>query len=127
MIELNTGDKQSKSRGQAMVEYALILALLAVSFGFAIAATGPAIGNVFCNVVHNIGGNTASPQGGQCGSAAPDLVSEGGDPAKFWATVTWVAGHPQGETPFPTPIRRAPTSVSGGGTTSTPTPTASNT
>ena len=80
MIELNTGEHPTKSRGQAMVEYALILALLAVSFGFAIAATGPAIGNVFCNVVHNLGGNTASPQGGQCGSAAPDLVAEGGDP-----------------------------------------------
>ena len=46
--------------------------------------------------------------------------------AKFWATVTWVAGHPQGETPFPTPIRRAPTSV-GALQTSTYTPTPSDT
>ena len=65
MIELNTGEHQSKSRGQAMVEYALILALLAVSFGFAIAATGPAIGNVFCNVVANLGGSEVSAQGAQ--------------------------------------------------------------
>ncbi|MBI1259754.1 MAG: hypothetical protein GC204_19985 [Chloroflexi bacterium] len=127
MIELKTGEHPSKSRGQAMVEYALIMALLAISFGFAIAATGPAIGNVFCNVVHNLGGTEVGTPGGQCGNDAPDLIADGGDPAKFWATVTWVAGHPQGETPFPTPIRRAPTSVGGGLQTSTYTPTPSDT
>ena len=127
MVELKTDDKQPKSRGQAMVEYALILAMLAVAFGFAIAATGPAIGNVFCNVVHNLGGTEVGTPGGQCGRNAPDLVFDGGDPAKFWATVTWVAGHPQGETPFPTPIRRAPTSVAGGLQTSTSTSTPSDT
>ncbi len=121
MVELNLSDRQPKRRGQAMVEYALILALLAIAFGFAIAATGPAIGNVFCNVVDNLGGNTASPQGGQCGSTAPDLVNEGGNPPLFWATVTWVAGHRQGETPFPTKIRQP--GGSGGGPVSTNTPT----
>ncbi|MCC6802018.1 MAG: hypothetical protein IT319_03960, partial [Anaerolineae bacterium] len=120
MVELNTSERQPKNRGQAMVEYALILVLLAIAFGFAIAATGPAIGNVFCNVVHNIGGDTASPQGGSCGSTAPDLAGEGGNPPLFWATVTWVAQHPQGETPFPTPIRR-PASGSGPVWTNTPT------
>src|SRR5664279_4750624 len=119
MVKL--GENQAKSRGQAMVEYALIMALLAIAMGVAIAATGPAIGNVFCNVVHNIGGTTVDPQGGNCGSTAPDLINGGGNPPLFWATVTWIAGHPQGETPFPTPIRRAPTSV-GAGIPDTPTP-----
>ena len=73
MVEQNIGEHQPKERGQALVEYALILVLLAIAFGTALALTGPAIGNVFCNVVHNIGGDTASPQGGTCGSVAPDL------------------------------------------------------
>lgn len=120
MVELNTSERQPRSRGQAMVEYALILVLLALAFGIAIAATGPAIGNVFCNVVHNLGGNSASPQGGECGSTAPDLIAEGGNPPLFWATVTWVAGHPQGETPFPTPIRRPASGGSGSLPTNTP-------
>ncbi len=130
MVELNTGEQQPKRRGQAMVEYALILALLAVAFGVAIAATGPAIGNVFCNVVHNLGGNTADPKGGDCGNASPDLFSVG-NPTPFWATVTWVAGNPQGETPFPTPLKKPPTSASGGvnppTATFTPTNTPTNT
>ncbi len=128
MVKLKMSGNRSKPQGQAMVEYALILVLLALAFGVTLAATGPAIGNVFCNVVHNIGGSTADPQGGNCGSTAPDLVDEGGNPPLFWQTVTWVAGHPQTETPFPTPIHRAPTSVGAGlPDTSTPTPTNTNT
>lgn len=123
MIEFNTSERQPKNRGQAMVEYALILVLMAIAFGVAIAASGPAIGNVFCNVVHNIGGTTASPQGGTCGSTAPDLAAEGGNPPLFWATVTWIAAHPQGETPFPTPIRRPPSGGSGSLPTNTPSST----
>ncbi|MCS7071770.1 MAG: hypothetical protein NZM00_09710, partial [Anaerolinea sp.] len=82
-------------RGQALVEYALILALLAIAFGFALAATGPAIGNVFSNVVYNIVGAEQSE--------LVDLAAIGGAPVNFWQTVTWVAANPQDETPFPTP------------------------
>lgn len=85
-------------RGQALVEYALILALLAIAFGFALAATGPAIGNVFSNVVYNIVGAEQSE--------LVDLAAIGGAPVNFWQTVTWVAANPQDETPFPTPRPR---------------------
>ena len=62
MTELKVGSTPPKGLGQALVEYALILALLAIAFGVALAATGPAIGNVFCNVVRNLGGTNASPE-----------------------------------------------------------------
>lgn len=128
MFKLNKGGGQPRQLGQAMVEYALILVLLALAFGVALAITGPAIGNVFCNVVDNLGGDTISPQGGNCGESHRSLVE--GNPASFWGTVTWVAQHPQHETPFPTPLRRAEAG-SGGGIppTNTPTytPTATNT
>lgn len=96
-----------KTRGQALVEYALILTLLAISFGIALAATGPAIGNVFNNVIYNIVGS--DPR------LATDISSIGGASADFWQTVTWVAQFPQGETPYPTavplPGTLAPTAV----------------
>ncbi len=100
--------KNAQQRGQSLVEYALILSLLAVAFGFALAATGPAIGNVFCNVVDNLGGEGVGPQG-ICGEGRPPLNVAGGNPNLFWATVTWVAENRQQETPFPTPVNRPPT------------------
>lgn len=90
--------------GQAMVEYALILALLAISMAVVLWATGPAIGNVFCNVVYNISGENAN----LCGGTDIVLADEGGRSALFWETVTWVAANRQGETPFPTPQLRPP-------------------
>lgn len=112
-------------RGQALVEYVLILVLLAVALAFAVAATGPAIGNVFCNVVDNLAGSESADI---CGRNAELLVARGGAPVDFWATVTWVAGNPQQETPFPTPLRQPPTSfISGVFETNTPSPTPSNT
>lgn len=87
-----------------MVEYALILVLLAVSMGVVIYATGPAIGNVFCNVVYNLSGENAN----LCGGTDNVLANEGGRPDLFWGTVTWVAANRQGETPFPTPVLRPP-------------------
>lgn len=97
----------AKTRGQALVEYALILTLLAISFGIALAATGPAIGNVFNNVIYNIVGS--DPR------LATDISSIGGASVDFWRTVTWVAQFPQGETPYPTavplPGTLAPTAV----------------
>ncbi|NDJ63246.1 MAG: Flp family type IVb pilin [Chloroflexi bacterium] len=105
---------RQRVRGQALVEYALILALLAVGLGFALAATGPALGNVFNNVVTNLIG--ANP------SAATPLAAVGGNPNSFWQTVTWVAANPQGETPFPTPVNRPPTATPLSFVTLTPSP-----
>ena len=41
-------------RGQGLVEYALILVLVAVVVIVILALLGPAIGNVFSNIVNNI-------------------------------------------------------------------------
>lgn len=111
-------------QGQALVEYVLIVVLLALGFGFALAITGPAIGNVFNNVLYQFVGQDPSLPVNEF--SAP---GEGGSPADFWATVTWVAQVRQTETPFPTPVSR-PTLVggpSGGGDTATPSRTPTNT
>lgn len=43
-----------KEKGQGLVEYALILVLVAVVVIVILALLGPAIGNVFSNIVANI-------------------------------------------------------------------------
>jgi pilus assembly protein Flp/PilA len=43
-----------KEKGQGLVEYALILVLVAVVVIVILALLGPAIGNVFSNIVSNI-------------------------------------------------------------------------
>lgn len=43
-----------KEQGQGLVEYALILVLVAVVVIVILALLGPAIGNVFSNIVSNI-------------------------------------------------------------------------
>ncbi len=43
-----------KNRGQGLVEYALILVLVAVVVIIILALLGPAIGNVFSNIIRNI-------------------------------------------------------------------------
>ncbi|MEP7291990.1 MAG: hypothetical protein ABI835_09410 [Chloroflexota bacterium] len=101
MIKLKTGQHSSRTLGQAMVEYALILALVAIAAGLTLAMTGDAIGNVFCNVVDNIGGETASPRPaqGNCGNPPPDLIADG-NVGSLWGTIEWIRLHPQKETPF---------------------------
>jgi len=46
--------KSIRQRGQGLVEYALILVLVAVVVIVILSLLGPAIGNVFSNIVHNI-------------------------------------------------------------------------
>lgn len=102
MLKLKTTRRVRSASGQALVEYALILVLLAIAAGVTLAMTGPAIGNVFCNVVANVGGDTANPVsqgGGTCGEPHPQLTNDGG-PDSFWETVTWIANNPQMETPY---------------------------
>ncbi len=45
---------QPREEGQGLVEYALILVLVAVVVIVILALLGPAVGNVFSNVVDNI-------------------------------------------------------------------------
>lgn len=44
----------SKEKGQGMVEYALILVLVALVVVVILALLGPAIGNVFSNIVSSV-------------------------------------------------------------------------
>lgn len=44
----------AEERGQGLVEYALILVLVAVVVIVILALLGPAIGNVFSNIVNSI-------------------------------------------------------------------------
>ncbi len=108
--------RQDARSGQALTEYALILVMVAVLFGVTLAATGPAIGNVFSNAVYNlIGGRPEDVE-------RLDDPSDGrGRSSAFWATVSWLATNPPEEragglnTPLPPP----PTATEG------PTPTPS--
>ena len=112
--------------GQALVEYALILVLVAILFGVTLAATGPAIGNVFSNMVYNlIGGrpeevvDLAGPNG------------RGRDDA-FWATVQWLLENPPEEQASfaNTPLPPSATATEGPSPTAspiTPSPLPSNT
>ncbi|MBN2549738.1 MAG: Flp family type IVb pilin [Anaerolineales bacterium] len=43
-----------REKGQGMVEYALILVLVAVVVIVILALFGPAVGNMFSNVIHNL-------------------------------------------------------------------------
>jgi len=43
-----------KEKGQGLVEYALILVLVAIVVIVTLALLGPAIGNVFSNIINNI-------------------------------------------------------------------------
>jgi pilus assembly protein Flp/PilA len=45
---------ESKEKGQGLVEYALILVLIAVVVIAILALIGPAIANIFYNIVQNI-------------------------------------------------------------------------
>jgi len=46
--------RPNTEEGQGLVEYAMILVLVAVVVVVILAVTGPAIGNIFSNVVVNV-------------------------------------------------------------------------
>ena len=52
--EVNTMLFAPKEKGQGLVEYALILVLVAVVVIVILSLLGPAIGNIFSNIVGNI-------------------------------------------------------------------------
>lgn len=68
------------SHGQALIEYALITALLVLAIIVALTATGPAVGNVFSNTVFNL-----------IGAPAPSATPL--NPTEFWQLVTAVASY----------------------------------
>ncbi|MFW5709222.1 MAG: PA14 domain-containing protein [Chloroflexota bacterium] len=102
--------EQAVERGQSLVEYALILVLVALAFGVALAATGPAISNVFSNTVYNLLGQ------------APGDVRQAARPGDFWLTVTWVAENPLQERPLPTRTLAPPSATPTDGPSPTYTP-----
>lgn len=99
---------QMLQRGQALIEYALILVLVGLAFGFALAATGPAIGNVFSTTVYNLLGQE-------------DELREVFGPGDFWLTVTHVAANPLEDVPIPTRTLPPPSSTPTPGPSPTPT------
>lgn len=96
--------------GQSLIEYALILFLVAIAFGIALAATGPAISNVFSNTVYNLLGNE------------PDENRVVQRPGDFWLTVTWVEENPLTERALPTRELPPPSFTPTDGPSPTPTP-----
>lgn len=111
MADLQHYQHRNAESGQSMVEYALILVLVILGFGLALAATGPAIANVFSNVVFN--------------QVVKDRLAPGVTPpsaADFWATMTWVATQTPGETPLATRTLQPPSSTPTDGPSPTPTP-----
>ena len=96
-------------RGQALVEYALIVVLIGIAFGVALAATGPVISNVFENSISDLVRETEV-------GTIPDRED-------FWLTVTVANDAPPRDRPLPTNTPADPTSEPTDG----PSPTPSNT
>ncbi len=83
--------RQTQQSGQALVEYALIVTLVILGFGIALAATGPAIANVFRDTVDQVvAGDRLAP------NETPLVALD------FWNTMTAVASITPGEVPLPT-------------------------
>jgi Flp pilus assembly pilin Flp len=97
-------------RGQALVEYVLIVVLVALIFGVALAATGGVVGNVFSNSIADLLRLTGTPTYG---------IPERED---YWLTVTF-AGTPAQENPLPSNTPAPPTLEPTDGPSPTPTPT----
>jgi|GEM_PF-1806046 len=69
-----------RERGQALVEYILILTLVIMALAVVLSATGPAVGNVFSDAVAGLLGDNQTPE---------DPMSEG----EFWDLVDAVASY----------------------------------
>ncbi len=67
MVNLRKAIKNSNKpvEGQGMVEYALLLFLVAVAVMAVLILLGPEIGNVFSQVSNNLGGAAATPGTGE--------------------------------------------------------------
>ncbi|MBI5957506.1 MAG: hypothetical protein HY866_02135 [Chloroflexi bacterium] len=102
-------DKVAKPAGQALIEYALILALVVIAIIAVLTITGPTVGNVFSNQVYNLLGGELTPY---------DTL----EPNDFWTQVAAVASYtpdsPGLITNTPAPVTKTPTP----GPTLTPSP-----
>ncbi|MCU0498646.1 MAG: hypothetical protein MUF87_14945 [Anaerolineae bacterium] len=107
----DTPFQKSPESGQALVEYALIAVLVALAFGFALAATGPALGNVFSNSIDDLLRQTEI--------ANEDIPGREG----FWETVTHAFENPPQERGLPTNTPAPPTTEPTAGPSPTPTNT----
>ncbi|MCZ7545787.1 MAG: pre-peptidase C-terminal domain-containing protein [Anaerolineae bacterium] len=65
-----TSPKDSRQRAQALIEYALIIAMVSMAVVAILALVGPAVSNVFSNVVEqiNYGGSAVGWRGGESSS-----------------------------------------------------------
>lgn len=108
-LQHSTTHNVAPRSGQALVEYALILVLVAIAFGVALAATGPVLGNVFSNSVRDLLRQTE--------------VGEIPGREDFWLTVTYAHENPPRERPLQSNTPAPPTSQPTAG----PSPTPSNT
>ncbi|MBK8135945.1 MAG: hypothetical protein IPK52_08905 [Chloroflexi bacterium] len=104
-----TNEKTVREQGQAIIEYALILVLVGVAFGLALAASAPVTGNLFNAVVNDLLRQT--------------VVGDVPNPEEFWGTVTEVYRFTPASGALPTNTPAAPTEVPTDG----PSPTPSNT
>ncbi len=106
-------------RGQALVEYALIVVLIVFALFAVIAITGPAVGNVFSNTVCNLLEMESCQNGGMTRN-----LSEFGGPTAFWREMTQIAQNPPTPRGFPAQPTLKPTETyTPGGPTITPIPT----
>jgi hypothetical protein len=111
MAEQNKKTNIGLQAGQSLVEYTLIVVLCIFAFAFALAATGPALGNVFSNTIFALIG-----QDDQEIVYLPDRD-------EFWLTVTWVASYtptPGRRLATPTPPASTPQPTDGPSPTPTP-------
>lgn len=93
-------------QGQALVEYALIAVLIAIGLGLGLASTQDAVSRVFERTVYSLLGEEPERR-------------QGGGPADFWLTVTWVAENPPEQRRLPTrtlaPASATPTEIPSSG------------
>lgn len=114
----NIPPNRAHEEGQSLVEYALIVTLVIITFGLALAATGPVIANIFSNTVFNLVGQD------------PRTLAELPNAQEFWGTVTAAAGYepvararPTNTLPPATPIPTQGTPPTATPITPTATPT----
>ena len=129
MADMKIISKQTSESGQSLVEYSLIVALVIVAFGLALASTGPAIGNVFCNTVvslvnSNGGEIDVTYVDGDCVGIGigTDGIAELPSAEEFWLTVTSVFENPPAERALPTRTLAPPTLTYTPGPSPTSTP-----